>query len=356
MPADAPAQFTLCELGWQPHFDQQISVEESAQFLVARVHAHHGGQIIFRSEEKEFAVPTSIVEPPTDSNYSSIAVGDWFLLQPDNHRAVRRLERKTVIARKAAGESVKPQLIAANVDTVFVVSSCNEDFNLSRIERYLAMALESDAVPVIVLTKADLAESPALLRVQTERLRPGIVVETIDARDARQTKVLEMWCETGKTIALLGSSGVGKSTLANALGNHNIETAAIRQDDDKGRHTTTARSMHRLNAGGWLIDNPGMREFQLPSCDKGVSELFDEVVTIASRCKFRNCKHQGDPGCALEQAVASGVLEQRRLTNYLKLQSEQARNGQSLAERREKDRQTGKLYKSVIQEKKSRRN
>jgi ribosome biogenesis GTPase len=154
---------------------------------------------------------------------------------------------------------------------------------------------------------------------------------------------------------MLGSSGVGKSTLAKTMGAHKLSTAAIRAGDDKGRHTTTFRSMHQIRFGGWLIDNPGMREFQLPQCEQGLEDVFEDVLQFAEHCRFRDCGHQGDAGCAVAAAVSNGDLDSRRLTSYLKLQSEQARNAESLAERREKDRQRGRFYKSVLTEKNRRR-
>ena len=280
-------ELSLPELGWQPFFDQQVSVEESREKLVARVIAHHGSRILFAAELGELNAPTSIIEPnEIQSGYSNIAVGDWFLLEKESHRCVRLLERKTILARKAAGEEVRPQLIASNVDTAFIVSSCNQDFNLSRIERYLALVLESGCHPVVVLTKSDLCEDSASLRQQVEKIQSGLIVETLDARDANQATVLDYWCRTGQTVALLGSSGVGKSTLTNAMGDHDIKTNEVREVDAKGRHTTTARSIHRLKAGGWLIDNPGMRELQLGACDEGVAELFDDIIELAGHCRF----------------------------------------------------------------------
>lgn len=349
-------QYELRDLGWQPHFDQQVEVDELEHYIPSRVCAHHGSQVLFLTPSGEISVPASIVEIAVDGDSGkTLAIGDWLLLDADDHRAIRRLERKTVLARKAAGDTVKPQLIAANVDTVFIVSSCNEDFNPSRLERYLALVLESESIPIVVLTKSDLHDDPASLRQIAESLHPGLIVETLDAREVEQASALNDWCGVGRTVAMLGSSGVGKSTLANAMCGVSIKTSSIREDDAKGRHTTTARSMHRLSAGGWLIDNPGMRELQLADCEQGVADLFEDVLTIAQNCRYRNCSHQGDVGCALEAAVAAGEVEQRRLTNYLKLQSEQARNSASLADRREKDRKLGKFYKSVISEKQKRR-
>ncbi len=340
----------LLAIGWKPHFQQQIAPTEIDFALVARVSAHFGSQILLAGEQGEFRVPVQLAEAAGE-----VAVGDWLLLDAESHRATQRLERQTLLYRKAAGTEVKPQLIAANIDTIFVVSSCNEDFNLSRIERYLALAIQSGAQAVIVLTKADLCEHVGDLRRQVGQLRPGLLVESIDARDPQQVDVLESWCRPGQTVALLGSSGVGKSTLANALGADGRATGAIREHDGKGRHVTTARSLHLLRAGGVLIDNPGMRELQLADCEEGVTELFEDVVRIAEQCRFHNCSHDGDDGCAITAAVESGELDERRVVSFMKLLAEQAHNSRSLAERRNRDRQLGKFYKSVMTEKRRRR-
>jgi len=247
-------EYSLHDLGWQPCFDQQVDYEEMQSVMVGRVSAHFGSHVLFLTESGELSIPSALVESESDDTGSrTLAIGDWVLLDPVDHRAIRRLERQTVLARKAAGEAARPQLIAANVDTVFIVSSCNLDFNPSRLERYLALVLESEAVPVVVLTKCDLHDDPDSLRQIAEALHPGLIVVTLDARDPVQTKTLDDWCGVGKTVAMLGSSGVGKSTLANAMCDAEVKTNTIREDDAKGRHTTTARSMHRLLAGGWLV-------------------------------------------------------------------------------------------------------
>lgn len=345
----------LRAIGWKPFFQQQLrqdqlaTITQFATITLARVSAHHGSQILLLGEQGEFSIPTQLA-----ASAGEIAVGDWLVLDVNN-RVQHRLERTTLLTRKASGEEVKPQAIAANIDTIFIVSSCNEDFNLSRIERYLALTLQAGVMPVVVLTKADLCEAPTDLRRQTERLHSGLLVETIDARAPEQAAVLATWCQPGQSIALLGSSGVGKSTLANALGAGDLATGGIREKDGKGRHTTTARSLHLLPSGGVLVDNPGMRELQLPACEDGVADLFDDVLQIAAGCRFANCSHEGDAGCALTAAVESGELDQRRFRSFMKLNAEQAHNSRSLAERRERDRKTGRFYKTVIADKQRRR-
>ncbi|QEF98233.1 Putative ribosome biogenesis GTPase RsgA [Stieleria maiorica] len=340
----------LSTLGWKPCFSLQLTAEESSSLAPARVAAHYGSQIVLWSETGEIALPQSLLAACGD-----LAVGDWVLLAVDTHRGVRRLERESLVTRKAAGSKAELQLIGANIDTLFIVSSCNHDFNTARLERYLAVAAESHVNPVVVLTKSDLCDVPDQLRQQAGRLMSGLVVETVDARDPAETQTLAHWCRHGQTVALVGSSGVGKSTLAMSLGAGRIATQGIREDDSKGRHTTTARSIHRLQAGGLLIDTPGMRELQLTACEQGIDEVFDEIVAIATECRFHDCAHQDEPGCAVQAAIESGRLDARRLASYQKLQSEQARNAQSLREQRQQSRKQGKFYKSVIQAKRRRR-
>ncbi|TWT74669.1 putative ribosome biogenesis GTPase RsgA [Posidoniimonas polymericola] len=344
----------LTAIGWKPCFERQLPADVGDGLVVARVSAHYGSQVLLLGEAGDRRAPAQLAEAAGE-----LAVGDWLIVTAADGRAVQRLERQTLLYRKAAGEQARPQLIAANIDTLFIVSSCNADFNLSRTERYLALAIEAGAEPVVVLTKADLCEDPANdpahLRRQVERLRPGLIVETLDARDPEQANVLRTWCGPGQTVALLGSSGVGKSTLAMALGVGDLATAAIREDDAKGRHTTTARSLYLMPGGGVLVDNPGIRELQLPACVAGVESVFEDVVRIAEGCRFRNCRHEGDAGCAVIAAVESGELDQRRYANYLKLLAEQAHNARTLVERREQDRQRGRYIKSVLKDHRRRR-
>ena len=196
------------------------------------------------------------------------------------------------------------------------------------------------------------------IAVRPRQLHPGLVVESLDARDPQQVTRLRSWCGLGESVALLGSSGVGKSTLANALGAGDLATGSIRDADDKGRHTTTARSLHLLPSGGVLVDNPGVRECQLSECEHGLRTLFDDVIQIAQRCQFRNCRHDGESGCAIGPALDSGELDQRRFANFVTLSEEQARNAKSLAERHDRqDRKTvsGRSQKSASAHKRRRR-
>jgi ribosome biogenesis GTPase len=283
-----------------------------------------------------------------------MTVGDWVIL---NHQQQfsRLLERRSLFSRKAAGSKVAEQLIAANVDTVFIVCSLNHDFNLSRIERYLALINEADVEPVIVLTKADLCDDADELKAQVQKLDPLLMVESVNGLDESDVAKLMSWCGEGQTVAFIGSSGVGKSTLVNTLlGEQEQATGGIREDDSKGRHTTTSRSIHLLPSGGILMDTPGMREIQLADCEAGVSETFADVEALADNCRFNDCQHQTEPGCAVQAAIEDGSLELRRFTNYQKLLREQAHNGASLAEQRAQNKQFGKMVRSIVDGKRKR--
>ena len=340
---------TLRAIGLNSFFENQLASFDLKSVVVARVSAHHGSQVVMYGETGEFRVPVQNAEAD-----GKVAVGDWLVLNATDHRALQRLERKTVLSRKAAGEEAKQQILVTNIDTVFIVSSCNEDFNLSRIERYLAMTLQAGATPVVVLTKADLSENPTALVEQTRQLHAGLSVEVMDARNPEQVSVLKTWCGPGQSVALLGSSGVGKSTVANSLGADDLATGGIREKDGKGRHTTASRSLHLLPTGGVLVDNPGVREFQLPDCDDGVTDLFEDVLGIVSECKFSDCGHDEEPGCAVQAAIESGELDERRFANFQKLNEEQERNARTLAERHERERKLSQTYKSAIAKKRGR--
>nr|WP_323010871.1 ribosome small subunit-dependent GTPase A [Paracoccus sp. (in: a-proteobacteria)] len=263
------------------------------------------------------------------ANTADYAVGDWVLVEPGTRMLVRRLDRKTVLQRRTEGGRV-PQLIAANVDTLFIVSSCNDDLNLARLERYLALANEAGTTPVIVLTKADQVADAGPWRDQAADLQRGLEVVTLNARAPDAVKALARWCTAGQTVALVGSSGVGKSSLLNTLAAKAPEeaqlTGSIREADAKGRHTTTSRSLHAISGGGWVIDTPGIRTLHVRDISTGLDQLFAEIAELAPECRFRDCTHAHEPGCAVRAAVAAGTLDQVRVERWRKLLEENRSN------------------------------
>jgi ribosome biogenesis GTPase len=257
------------------------------------------------------------------------AVGDWVAMRPREHDGPRTivavLPRRTAFVRKQAGRETVAQVVAANVETVFVVTALDGDFNLRRVERYLATVWDGGATPVVVLNKADLAEDVTSRVAEVDAVAPGVDVVAVSATESWGLERLAPWLSPGHTVALLGSSGVGKSTLVNALrGDDRQRTGPVREWDSRGRHTTTRRELLSLPGGAWLIDTPGIKELQLWVDEGSVEQSFPDIAELAARCRFRDCRHREEPGCAVRTALAEGTLPQERFASWNKLQREAA--------------------------------
>lgn len=341
----ATSNFSLTELGFSAHFRGQLSLEELECTLPARVSQVQRDQLTVLCENGQIELALTAAMSSGD-----IAVGDWMLVDTD-HRLVRLLTPKSSLRRRAAGTDAAVQLIANNVDTLFIVTSCNADFSEARLERFLALSKEAEVAAVVLLTKADLSDKAALLQTSAESLMEHLVVLPLNATEPSVAEKLEPWCGAGQTVALVGSSGVGKTTLLNALTGESSQTQDIRQADAKGRHTTTFRAMRPIVNGGWVIDTPGMRALKLYDSAEGIDAVFDEIIEAATRCRFTDCQHESEPGCAVQAAIVKGDLDAGRLARWRKLQREDIHNTQSIAAARKRDKQFGKMVNRVINDK-----
>ena len=321
-------KITLKELGWQAYFEEQC---RDTEFSVGRIVLQHKYLYRVVNESGEW-----LAEPTGKFTYEALtkkdfpAVGDWVLMRtyPAEGKAMihQVLERKSVFIRQAAGVKTEEQIVASNVDYVFLVNALNHDFNMRRLERYLLLAYESRAVPVVVLTKRDLCEDLEARLQEVETATFGAVpVVAVDNLSGEGLAEVREWLDPGVTVALLGSSGVGKSTLLNALmGEAMQETGDVREGDSKGRHTTTHRELFILPDGGIVIDTPGMRELQVSGGGASIDTTFADVEALISSCRFSDCKHLTEPGCQVQEALDGGMLDPGRYKSYQKLQRELA--------------------------------
>lgn len=331
----------LADLGWTQFFSAQVTPDEVETCQPVRVMAVHRGEISVAGDGVDAQISSRL--PVSLGEEDRPTVGDWVIIDRETREPQRVLTRANLFKRPAPGDDRRLQLIAANVDTLFIVASCNQDFSIPRLERYLVLCREVAVRPVLVLTKIDLTDNLQSFIDRAHRLQSGLAVEAVNARDPASVAHLAVQCGRGETVALLGSSGVGKSTLVNTLrGSDSILTQAVREQDGKGRHTTTVRQMHRLDHGGWLMDTPGMREFQLSDAAAGLAEVFDDIVALTLECRFSNCTHEAEPGCAVRAAITQGTLDPARLGRWRKLSNEDQDNTGTMAERRVRAVKSGK--------------
>ena len=314
-------------LGWTEQLTTDFEPHRAAGLVPGRVAVQHRGQYDVLGEAGELrADVTGRMLHDAASEAELPVVGDWVALapRPDEGAATIHavLPRRTRISRKTPWLATKEQVLAANVDTVLLTTSLNEDLNLRRLERYIATAWDSGADPVIVLTKADLHPDPAAAAAEVESIAYGIPVLVVSARTGEGLDRVAGIVRPGRTLVLLGSSGVGKSTLVNTLAGEELLATNELRSDGRGRHTTSHRELVRLPSGGLVIDTPGLRELQLWDVGEGVEEAFEDVTELFADCRFSDCAHDREPGCAVRAALAEGRLDAERWESYLKLQRE----------------------------------
>ena len=347
----------LESLGWTPHFKQHYESMSHTGTEPARVVRQDRSSYtaLFTGGELSATI-TGKYRHEIQPSAGLPAVGDWVVLTPDPSGASavihKVLPRRSAFSRVEVGGATKEQVVAANIDTVFLVSGLDGDFNVRRIERYVTLAWDSGATPVVLLNKADLCSDLSARIAEVESVAPGVDVHPLTAADREGIEMLDVYLAEGRTVALAGSSGVGKSTIVNALLHADrMVTRPVRQDDSRGRHTTSHRELILLPNGGMIIDTPGMRELQLWATEDSLAGAFGDIEELIQSCRFADCGHDSEPGCAIRGAIEDGSLDRARYASYQKLKRELAHLARRQSdtaeyEQRQRGKKFNKMYKS----------
>lgn len=348
------------KLGFNDQFRKNVDPALFDQFTIARVIAVNKNSFMISTGAREiFAELTGKFLFNTDSVFDLPTVGDWVLIQSfdDDSLAIihEKLPRKSLLKRKTPGKKIEYQLIAANIDTAIIMQSMESDFNLRRLERYLTMIIQNDIHPIILLSKCDLISPEQIEERKNEisQTAPGIDIISFSNISKPDIDIIKARLIPGKTYCLLGSSGVGKTTLLNNLIDEELyKTFPVKEKDGRGRHTTTRRELIVLGNGAIMIDNPGMRELGIISADSAINEIFNEISEKSENCRYADCTHTVEQGCAILEAVRTGEISESRYNNYLKMFKESQYNEMSYLEKRQKDKKIGKFIHNYYKNKK----
>lgn len=353
---------SLHDLGFNSFFENEFSKSEEKSFVPARIISEHKSMYRIQNEKGEFLAEISGKLRFTAVNRDDFpTVGDWVYIQElegENKAIIHSIfPRKTKLSRKAPSKNIEEQILCANIDTIFIVQPMDSTFNSNRIERYLTIGWESGAIPIVILTKKDLCDSPESILLEAESVAIGTKVYAVSSLQDDGIEPIKTYLSPGKTIVFVGQSGAGKSTLINKLSGKNLQkTNEIRDIDSRGKHTTTHRELFVLDDGGLLIDTPGLREIQLWGEESILEETFSDIEELASQCKFPDCSHESEPGCAVLAALAKEEISAKRFENYSKMKRELAYLESKMDEsakmqRKQKERQLQKLIGEKLKQK-----